>query len=62
MDKPKRATFEELIEGRVSSLSLINEPIVDFAVEEPKAESALDRAQRRWRHAEVVGGDHDERR
>jgi hypothetical protein len=56
-----RLTFEQLIEGEVYCRSIINEPIdfvVDFAV---KNESALDRARRRWHHAEVIDGDHHER-
>ena len=55
-DTPKRASHEELIEGRVNSVSYINEPF-DFEVDytmESKAESALNRAWRRWQHAELI--------
>ena len=44
----RRATFEDLIEGRVGSVSLVNEPVtfeVDFVV---PAETATARARRRW--------------
>ena len=47
-DRLKRPTYEDLIEGRVSSVSLINEPVtfeVDFTVPE---ESATARVMRRW--------------
>jgi hypothetical protein len=47
---PKWTTFEELLEGK-TPVTFINEPIdyaVDFAVEEPKRESATARAMRRW--------------
>ena len=59
-DKPKRASYEDLIEGRVSSVSLINEPL-DFEVDYTVAESALSRAWQRWRHAELIFGDKRER-
>jgi hypothetical protein len=45
-----RRTFEELLEAK-TPVSLLNEPIdftVDFAVEEPKRESATERAMRIW--------------
>ena len=46
-----RWTFEELREAE-TPVSLLNEPIVDFVVdfaaEEPKRESATERALRRW--------------
>jgi hypothetical protein len=46
-----RRTFEELLEAE-TPVSLLNEPIVDFVVdfaaEEPKRESATERALRRW--------------
>jgi len=51
-DRPKKATHEPLLNGEVYTTSIINEPIidfvVDFAVEEPKRESATARAMRRW--------------
>jgi hypothetical protein len=45
--------FGQLFNGEVYNTSIINEPIVDdfvvdFAVEEPKRESATERAMRRW--------------
>jgi hypothetical protein len=41
----KRLTFEDLLKGNVNPpLSFINEP----SVEEPKAESAAERARRLW--------------
>ena len=42
-----RWTFEELLEAE-TPVSLLNEPIDDFAAEEPKRESATARAMRRW--------------
>ena len=46
-----RRTFEELLEAE-TPVSLLNEPsvdfVVDFAAEEPKRESATERALRRW--------------
>jgi hypothetical protein len=46
-----RWTFEELREAE-TPVSLLNEPIVDFvedfAAEEPKRESATERAMRIW--------------
>jgi hypothetical protein len=46
-----RRTFEQLLEAE-TPVTIINEPIVnfvvDFAVEEPKRESATERAMRRW--------------
>jgi hypothetical protein len=46
-----RLTFEQLLAAE-TQVSLINEPIVDFvvdfAVEEPKRESATERAMRIW--------------
>ena len=53
----KRATFEDLIEGKVSTVSLLNEPVID----EPK-ESATARALRIWfRHDPTVEGKAHER-
>jgi hypothetical protein len=43
-DGPKRATFEQLLDGKVSQVSLINEPVTA----EPARESATARAMRRW--------------
>jgi hypothetical protein len=43
--------FEALLEGRVNNVCLLNEPLdseVNFAVEEPKAETATERARRLW--------------
>ena len=42
----KRATFEQLLHGEVRQVSIINETIVDFAVEKP---SAISIARQRWR-------------
>ena len=46
-----RRTFEQLLEAE-TPVTIINEPIVnfvvDFAVEEPKRESATERAMRIW--------------
>jgi hypothetical protein len=44
-DKPPWVKFEQLLHGEVM-VSIINE--VDFVVDEPKAESALERARHRW--------------
>jgi hypothetical protein len=41
-DRSKWLTFEQLLEAKTPT-SFINEP-----VEEPKAESALERARRKW--------------
>ena len=59
----KRATHEQLLNGEVSTVSLINEPIVDFVVDYTvqQGESAVDRARRRWQHAELILGDQHER-
>jgi hypothetical protein len=38
---------DDLINGRVNTTSLINEPL-DFAVKEPKRETAVERARRKW--------------
>jgi hypothetical protein len=50
-DRSKWLTFEQLIAADAPA-SLINEPIVDFVVdfaaEEPKRESATERAIRIW--------------
>jgi hypothetical protein len=51
----KHFTHEELLAGKVPTLSLINEPldyVVDFAVKE----SARERARRRW-HMNEEGND-----
>jgi hypothetical protein len=51
MDTKSRLTFEQLLAAD-TQVSLINEPIVDFVVdfaaEEPKRESATERAVRIW--------------
>jgi hypothetical protein len=45
-DKP---SLDDLINGNVNPLSLINEPpVFVLPMEEPKAESAEARAKRRW--------------
>jgi hypothetical protein len=57
-----KATFEQLLNGEVNQISILNEPlnfVVDFTV--PKAGNALSIARRRWRHAELIGGDCSER-
>ena len=45
-----RRTFEQMLEAE-TPITIINEPVdfvVDFAVEEPKRESATARAMRIW--------------
>jgi hypothetical protein len=46
-DKSKWASFEQLLSGDVYMRSILNEP-VDFVVEEPKRETAVERARRKW--------------
>ena len=50
-DRSKWLTFEQLL-APDTQVSIINEPIVDFGVdfaaEEPKRESATERAMRIW--------------
>jgi hypothetical protein len=49
-DRSKWLTFEQLLAAD-TQVSLINEPVdfvVDFAAEEPKRESATERALRIW--------------
>ena len=56
-NKPSWKKFDRLFVGETPR-SIINELDfeVDYAVES-KAESALNRAWRRWQHAEIIFGD-----
>jgi hypothetical protein len=45
----ERPTHEQLLAGDVYVTSIINEPVVDFTMKEPKRrESAVERARRKW--------------
>ena len=53
-----KATHEQLLAGEVYITSIINEPLVDFTVD--FGESALTRARRRWRIANLYEREGDD--